>query len=100
MKPVEFKNQNIVYAKDQKEYQPLPALKFEDGTVVSCWKMKPWERIKILITGRIWLNLLSFNKPLTPSYLAVNRKEVFSITEDKLSFFDRIIKVKNKLINK
>jgi len=27
MKPVEFEHQNIVFAKDQPEYQPLPALR-------------------------------------------------------------------------
>lgn len=40
MKPVEFKHQNIVFAKDQPEYQPLPALRIDSptGEVVSCWK--------------------------------------------------------------
>jgi hypothetical protein len=28
MKPIEFKGQNTVYAKDQKEYLPLPAFKY------------------------------------------------------------------------
>ena len=53
MKPIEFKHQNIVFAKDQPEYQPLPALKFEssNGEVVSCWKLSFKERIKIVFTG-------------------------------------------------
>lgn len=85
MKAIEFKHQNIVFAKDQPEYIPLPALKLNtpQGEVISCWKMTFKERLKVLITGKIWLNLLSYNKPLTPSYLTVNRKEVFSIPEDK-----------------
>ena len=29
MKPVEFKHQNVVFAKDQPEYQPLPALRID-----------------------------------------------------------------------
>ena len=89
MKPVEFKHQNIVFAKDQPDYQPLPALKIEgmEGHVVSCWKLSFKERIKVLFTGIIWLNLMSFNKPLTPSYLAVNRKEVYSVPEDKVKKF-------------
>ena len=32
MKPVEFKHQNIVFAKDQPEYQPLPALRIDSPT--------------------------------------------------------------------
>lgn len=85
MKPVEFKHQNVVFAKDQPEYQPLPALRIDSpqGEVVSCWKMSFKERIKALITGRVWLSLMSFNKPLTPSYMSVNRKDVYSVLEDK-----------------
>ena len=92
MKPVEFKHQNTVIAKDQPQYMPLPALIIESpyGEVISCWKMPFKDRVKVLFTGRIWLNLLSFNKPLTPSYLSVNRKEVFSHPDDELSFLKRL----------
>lgn len=79
MKPIEFKGQNTVYAKDQPEYQPLPALKADDGQVISCWKLSFRERIKILLTGRMWLSLMSFNKPLTPSFMSVNRDEMFAL---------------------
>ena len=84
MKPIEFKHQNIVFAKDQPEYQPLPALKIDspEGEVISCWKMSFKERVKIVFTGRVWLSLMSFNGPLTPSFLAVNRKEVYSHPSD------------------
>jgi len=86
MKPVEFKHQNVVFAKDQPEYQPLPALRIEspEGEVISCWKMSFKERIKVLFFGRVWLSLMSFNKPLTPSYMAVNRKEVYSHSDDSV----------------
>lgn len=79
MKPIEFEHQNTVYAKEQSEYMPLPALKIEgpEGHVVSCWKMSFLERVKVLFTGVVWLDLLSFNRPLTPSYMSVDRKEVF-----------------------
>ena len=80
MKPIEFKHQNVVFAKDQPEYMPLPALRLNtpQGEVISCWKMSARERIKVLFTGKIWVSLISFNNPLTPSYLTVNRKEVYS----------------------
>jgi hypothetical protein len=37
MKPISFEQQNVVFAKDQKEYQPLPAYKsdFSDGRVTT-----------------------------------------------------------------
>ena len=84
MKPVEFKHQNIVFAKDQPEYQPLPALRLESpqGEVVSCWRLSFKERLQVLVFGRVWMSLMSFNKPLTPSYLSINRKEVFSSWQD------------------
>lgn len=78
MKPVAFKEQNTVFAKDQSEYQPLPAYKANtpQGEVVSCWSLSFCERLTVLLTGRIWLALLSFNKPLTPSFLTVTKYEV------------------------
>ena len=85
MKAVNFKHQNVVYAKDQPEYLPLPALKIESeyGEVISCWRLSFWERIKVLFTGKIWLSLMSFNQPLTPSMMSVNRKEIYSHPDDK-----------------
>ena len=92
MKPVKFKHQNTVYAKDQKDYEPLPALKIEspNGEVISCWKMSVADRVKVLFTGRVWLSLMSFNEPLTPSFLSVNRKEVYSHLDDLLPFWKKL----------
>ena len=98
MKPIKFKYCNVVYAENQSEYQDLPALKLEtdNGEVVSCWKLSFKERLIILFTGKMWLSLLSFNKPLTPSFLSVNRKEVFTIIEDKLTILAKIKNYFNK----
>jgi hypothetical protein len=101
MKPIEFKHQNVVFAKNQPEYMPLPALKLDtpQAEVISCWKMSFRERIKVLFTGCIWVSLMSFNKPLTPSYISVNRKDVYSHTEDsqpKLNMKNLITKFHKK----
>ena len=92
METIEFKHQNIVYAKDQAEYKSLPALKLDtqEGEVISCWKMSLKERLIVLFTGRVWLSLLSFNKPLTPSFMAVRRKEVYHHPDDDKSFFEKV----------
>jgi hypothetical protein len=66
MKPVKFKQQNCIYAKDQPEYLSLSAHKSEDGMVTTCWKLSFAERIGILITGKIWWQIMTFNKPLQP----------------------------------
>lgn len=66
MKPVEFPQQNVVYGKDQPEYLPLPCYRAEDGSgeVTSCWGMSWRERIRVLFTGRVYVNLLTFGGPL------------------------------------
>jgi hypothetical protein len=86
MKAVKFKHQNIIFAEDQPEYEPLPALILDtpEAEVISCWRLSLKERFQVLIFGRVWLSLMSFKKPLTPSFLATRRKEVFSLPEDKL----------------
>ncbi len=81
MKPIEFKEQNCVYAKDQPEYLPLPVHKAntEQGEVIFCMHLSFKERLKLLITGKLWCSLLTFNKPLTPSFFSVNKKDLFTI---------------------
>lgn len=52
MEPIEFEGCNVIYAKDQPEYIPLPAKKTEDGTVTTCWKLSADELAQIQETGR------------------------------------------------
>lgn len=51
MKPVEFPGVNVVFAKDQPEYMPLPAMKIPNdpqGLIITKWQLSPeeLERIK------------------------------------------------------
>jgi len=66
MKPIEFPEHNVVYAKDQPEYLPLPVHKKDDGEVVSCWQLSEEEKQHVMKTGKIWLSVFTFNKPLQP----------------------------------
>jgi hypothetical protein len=63
----------VVYAKDQPEYQPLPAVWIEGPTrpVVSRWRLSEEERKEVAAGADIVLTLLSFGNPLTPSHLQV-----------------------------
>ena len=70
---IKFPECNVTYAEDQPEYRPLPALKKEDGEIVTCWQPSIRERLKILFTGRIWLSVLTFNKPLQPLLMSANK---------------------------
>ena len=78
MKPIEFTEQNCVFAKDQKEYLPLPAFRndSEQGEVISCWKLSFIERMRILFTGKLWVSLMTFNNPLTPSFFSTKKSDV------------------------
>lgn len=78
MKPIEFPEHNVVFAKDQPEYQPLPAFRAggEMGAVISCWKLTFRERLRILFTGRLWVSLATFGKPLTPSFFTTKKSDV------------------------
>ena len=72
MYPIEFKEQNWIFAKDQPQYLSLPCYKSEDGEVISCWKLTFKERLKVLFGKPIWLSMLTFNKPLQPQKLSVD----------------------------
>lgn len=93
MKPVNFKHQNAEFAKNQPEYGTLPALRIDspEGEVISCWKLSFKERLRVLFLGKVWMSLMSFNRPLTPSYLSVNRKEVYSHPDDTIDWWKRYL---------
>lgn len=83
MKPINFPEANIVFAKDQPEYLPLPAYKNKSdlGEVVSCWELTLIERLRLLITGKLWVSLLTFNKPLTPTFFTTIKEEVLKFNK-------------------
>lgn len=66
MSPIEFPEQNTVYAKNQPEYIPLPAHKTTDGKVTSCWNFTWGERLRILFGAKLYWSQLTFNQPLQP----------------------------------
>lgn len=75
MKPVEFPGVNVVFAKDQPEYIPLPAMKVPNdpqGHVITKWQLSPEELERVKETGTIHLSMLTFNQPLQPVLLTVD----------------------------
>lgn len=64
--------QEVVYAKDQPEYLPLPAHRMPDGLVITCWKLSWRERVLVLFGKHIFLKQLTFNTPLQPLRLTVD----------------------------
>lgn len=87
MMPVGFREANMIYAKDQKEYLPLPAYQPPDskrGEVVSCWRLSLKERIVLLFSGCLWLSVWTFKNPLQPIQLTVIKGDVIPSTERKV----------------
>jgi hypothetical protein len=72
----------ITFAKDQPEYIPLPALRFQDGLVVTRWSLSWRERIEILLGGSFYLGMLTFNKPLQPIRISTSVDEVVGLMAD------------------
>jgi len=56
----------IVYAKNQSEYTPLPALRNSKGYVLSRWKFTDIEREAIANGADLYICQLSCNQPLQP----------------------------------
>ena len=73
MKPISFPEQSCTYAENQPEYLPFPVHRADDGCVTACWKLTWRERLAVLWTGRLWHQMLTFNKPLQPQKLLATK---------------------------
>jgi len=67
--------QRVVFAKDQPEYAPLPALVFPDGKVCTEWRPTEDERARILAGENIRLWIWTYGRPLQPVALEVTCEE-------------------------
>jgi len=78
MNPVNFKEQNAVFAENQPEYIPLPAHIKNDleVTIICCWQLSWKERFQILFTGKIWHSVLTFGQPLQPQLLEIDKPKM------------------------
>lgn len=75
MKLVKFEGHNVVFAENQPEYLPLPALRLDDGEIICCWELTWRERFALLLRGRIWHSVLTFGGALQPQLLSVSEPE-------------------------
>jgi hypothetical protein len=65
VRPVEFPEMTITWAKDQPPYLPLPAYTSETETI-SCWRLSWRDRLRALFGGCLWLRQMNFGQPLQP----------------------------------
>lgn len=79
MNLIPFPEQTVVIAKAQPKYLPLPAYRFSNdpqGRIVCCWALTWRERLILLLTGKVWHQVLTFNQPLQPQLLTVDKPEM------------------------
>lgn len=74
MKAIDFRGTNIVFAKDQPEYLPLPAL-VHDDKVITCWEVTDEDLERIKKDRKIYLEIWTFKKPLQPVRLYTDLSE-------------------------
>lgn len=72
----------VIYGKDQPEYLPLPALVNTHGEVLTRWQMNWHERLRALLTGNVYLTVLTFNRPIQPVNLSVYDWTVYDWSEE------------------
>lgn len=63
MIPIDFKGRNVIFAEDQPQYLPLPALALPDpeGEVITCWSFSDEEWEVISKNRYIFLSQLRFS---------------------------------------
>lgn len=66
MKPIDFRCSNVTII--SKAYGDIAAFQ-GDGQIVHCWRMTLIERLKCLLTGRVYVGLISTEQP--PMWLCV-----------------------------
>ena len=70
MKPIYFEDCNCNFALGQDEYLTLPAHRDDDGIVTSCWKPTFMERLQMFVSGKVFIQIMTFNKPLQPQKIS------------------------------
>jgi len=76
MKPIDFEGANIVFGKNQPEYQPLPAKQVDNNTIMTCWELSDDDILLINSSKKIWLGVKTFGNPLQPVLLTASRTDI------------------------
>lgn len=74
LRAVEFEGQNVIYAKDQPDYLPLPAYvdtESREAPALFCFAVNDYQKERIQRSGKLWVRCLTFGHPLQPIALMV-----------------------------
>lgn len=70
MRPIDFAEANMVF--HGPGYVDLPG-HLDDEISTFCWKLTPQEIAEIVITGKIWHQVMTFNNSLQPQRLSATK---------------------------
>ena len=78
MKAIEFKEQNGALSRKDSPLRPIPIFKdpSEKAQVVSCWKLSFKERMRLLLLGKLWVSIITYNNPVQPSLFSTRKEDV------------------------
>src|ERR1700689_1963791 len=91
----EFVSREIIHAKDQPQYRPLPSIRSSGGVVLTRWELTEDERDAIAAGADLYLSCWTFNQPLQPVKL-----EIVSCDKDLLDLTERMGLPTNKEKNR
>lgn len=66
----------VIFAKDQPEYLPLPALLYADGKILTEWTFSEDERAAVARGENLRLWIWTFGKPLQPIALQLTDERI------------------------
>lgn len=72
MTPVKFAECNTEFARDQAQYRVLYGhMNYADpaGKATFCWRLSFRQRLRVLLTGVVWHQVMTFKAPLQPQLL-------------------------------
>lgn len=71
----------VVFAKNQPEYIPLPAVVESNGQITTRWKLTLRERLQLLFKGSLWVQVLTGHAQLQPLILLTEAPEIIPFME-------------------
>ena len=75
MEPVDIEEREgttkVILAKDQPQYQPLPALRYSDGVVLTEWRPTAEERGALMDGANVYLWTWTLGRPFPPTKVEV-----------------------------
>lgn len=78
--PIDFPGRNVIFAENQPEYNPLPAIRTDDGEVIICYGLDDCDIEKIKQTKCLYLKVLTFNQPLQPLSMVSDLSDYIELT--------------------